>query len=485
MKTPFVSAPSVRFLLGLAVAFAGALRPAHAEETVLLTPQQVDELMGPIALYPDALVALILPASTIPADIVLAQRYLSSGGDPEQIDYQPWNESVKGLARYPMLIQWLDENLTWTRQLGSAFVNQPDDLMNSVQRLRARAKANGTLTSTPQQKLVLDGDVIEIVPAQPDVIYVPYYDPTLVYGGPVYYGAPPYVTFGVGFSVGYWLSYDCNWHKHVIVVGDRHHNWHTNHDWKHHPAPAGRPNYGKNWRPWTPPANRTPYTRSDTYRSYPGGVVRPRPLARGPNDASRDRRPDGSSQRGDNNGRSNDHNRAPTSSGNSGWTQPSPDHRPPSNSGSRPDSRPQTSGGMRTSKRTNPSAGPQPSSANPQQPLVPAPPAAAATSDPQPRQPRSHSPGRTNPSPGPQPIPPSTRPLPAVPMPLPPAATPNPQSRQASPQAPGMRPPPLPQSPGTQSVQPPPPPQAKPVAPPPIKSPPRDNPRDDKPDVQR
>ncbi len=268
MKSPFASTPSLRVLLALVLACAGArCGNARAQVTPPLNPDQIDQLMGPIALYPDALVALILPASTVPTDIVLAQRYLSGGGDPEQIDNQPWNDSVKGLARYPMLIQWLDENLTWTQQLGGAFLNQPDAIMESVQRLRVRARANGTLTSTPQQKLVLDGDVIEIVPAQPDVIYVPYYDPNLVYGQPGYYGGPPYVTFGVGFAAGYWLAYDFNWHSHVVVVGDRHHNWSEHHDWDHHSGPSGKPNYGNNWHPWTPPVRP------------PSPDSRPRPLS--------------------------------------------------------------------------------------------------------------------------------------------------------------------------------------------------------------
>src|ERR1700709_803502 len=120
MKVPFTFVPSLRFLLGFILAFAGLTPESRADVDPQLGAQQVDQLMGPIALYPDALVAIILPASTFPDDIVQAQQYLSSGGSPDQIDYQNWNESVKALARYPTLVQWLDENMAWTQQLGTA-----------------------------------------------------------------------------------------------------------------------------------------------------------------------------------------------------------------------------------------------------------------------------------------------------------------------------------------------------------------------------
>ncbi|MBC8010725.1 MAG: DUF3300 domain-containing protein, partial [Burkholderiales bacterium] len=98
--------------------------PAEPEKT-LLTPSQLDELLAPIALYPDPLVAIILPAATFPTDVVMAARYLKAGGDPEGIDDQSWDDSVKALARYPDVVKWMDENLAWTQQVGAAFVVQP------------------------------------------------------------------------------------------------------------------------------------------------------------------------------------------------------------------------------------------------------------------------------------------------------------------------------------------------------------------------
>ncbi|MEO6873709.1 MAG: DUF3300 domain-containing protein [Opitutaceae bacterium] len=296
MKFSLVPRSGLALLLGIALVSTSSLRSQTTPTAVIegqLTPEQVDQLLGPIALYPDALVALILPAATTPGDIVLAERYLANGGDPDQIDNQQWSDSVKGLARYPVLMKWLDDNLAWAQQLGSAFLNQPDEVMNSVQRLRAIAKANGSLNSTAQQKLVLDGSEIEIVPAQPDVIYVPYYDPSLVYGAPGYYSAYPYVTFGAGLSVGYWLNYDVNWRNRVIWIGDRRHNWHERQGWAHHPGPGpggGTSNNG--WRPWKPPVTRPPFA------PHPGGrprpdyqVPRPRPFPGSPSNPPHDPRP--------------------------------------------------------------------------------------------------------------------------------------------------------------------------------------------------
>ena len=297
-----------RCLLVLCLGLVLPLRSQDAPSDAPLTPPQVDQLLGPIALYPDALIALILPASTTPGDIVLVQRYLAAGGDPGQVDSQPWNESVRALARYPMLIKWLDENLTWTQQLGQTFINQPDEVMTAVQRLRTRAKASGALTSTAQQKLVLDGDIIEIVPAQPDVIYVPYYDPNVVYGGlpPGYYYDRPYLTFGIGLPIGFWLSYDFNWRQRTVWVGDRHHNWreYPHGDWNHHYGESGHSTPG-NWRRWQPPANRPPYARPSSLptRSEP---YRPAPLPGSPTYPPHDARP-----RSDSHDRDFDHARPP------------------------------------------------------------------------------------------------------------------------------------------------------------------------------
>ena len=146
--------------------------PAAAESVPSkLPPEALNQLLAPIALYPDALVALILPASTVPSDLVLAARYISSNGDPAQIVNQPWDDSVKSLARYPDVVKWMDQNLEWTTQVGDAFLNQPADVMNTIQQLRVQAIAAGTLVDCPQQRVVKERDCIRIVPAEPDLIY--------------------------------------------------------------------------------------------------------------------------------------------------------------------------------------------------------------------------------------------------------------------------------------------------------------------------
>ena len=184
-----------------------------------LPPEALNQLLAPVALYPDALIALILPASTAPSDVVLAARYLSSNGDPAQVANQPWDESVKSLVRYPDVLKWMDQNLEWTTQVGVAFLDQPADVMNAIQQLRAQAIAAGNLVDCPQQKIVKEETCVRIVPAEPELIYVPRYDPEVVYVRPYEPYLGPALTFGVGFAVGSWLNYDCDWPRRQGVCG--------------------------------------------------------------------------------------------------------------------------------------------------------------------------------------------------------------------------------------------------------------------------
>jgi hypothetical protein len=188
----------------------------------------LDRMLAPVALYPDPLLAQLLPAATMPEQVVLADRYLREGGNLNLVDAQPWDNSLKALARYPAILRMLDENLAWTTDLGQAFLNQPADVMDSVQRLRAQARDVGNLQSTPQQTVVVSGGIIEIVPTSPQVIYVPVYQPEVVYVHPPPGPGRLYISFGAGLVVGPWLNHDCDWHRHEVLV------WH--HD---HPRPAG------------------------------------------------------------------------------------------------------------------------------------------------------------------------------------------------------------------------------------------------------
>lgn len=250
----------------------------QTQASAAFTPDQLDQLLGPIALYPDALIALILPASAMPSDVVLAARYLQGGGDVSQIENQPWDDSVVALAHYPDVIAWMDQNLAWTQQLGSAFVAQQADVMQSIQHLRAEARDAGTLVATPQQDVIVDGDTISIVPAQPDVIYVPRYDPDVVYyvpsGYPGYRYPENFITFGTGFSTGLWMTYDLDWgHRRVWVVDhhDRRYDWRNSRDWRH-PIFPGRPGYVRDpeRHPWNPPPNFRPPPRPAGPPAVPG-----------------------------------------------------------------------------------------------------------------------------------------------------------------------------------------------------------------------
>jgi hypothetical protein len=209
-----------------------------------LAAAQLDQLLGPIALYPDPLIAQILPASTLPTQIVLADRYVTGGGDPSQIGQQPWDPSVQALARYPTVLKWMDDNLNWTTDLGQAFINQQPDVMVSIQRLRTSASNVGNLQSTPQQQVVNEGGEIEIVPADPQVIYVPVYQSDQVYYQTC--DGSPFITFGIGFPMGLWLDCDFDWGRHNLIVWGRDHPRPSN--WWHEPPRQRDMGHTKVWR---------------------------------------------------------------------------------------------------------------------------------------------------------------------------------------------------------------------------------------------
>jgi hypothetical protein len=198
----------------------------------------VDALVAPIALYPDPLVALILPASTAPADISAAAAYLVQYGDMTRLDSQPWDTSVRSLAHYPRVLEWMADNMAWTQALGSAFLSSPSDVMDAVQRMRARALAAGTLASAPQQVVYSSNGIIAIYPAQPGFLYVPAYDDGVVYSDGPYDGyAGPFIGFGEPYPAGDWLSFYFDWGGHRLWSGDR--NLWNGHDGWQPPRPGG------------------------------------------------------------------------------------------------------------------------------------------------------------------------------------------------------------------------------------------------------
>ena len=214
------------------VATAPAVQPAQAD------PQQLQQLVAPIALYPDELVAEVLAASTYPTEVVQANRWLQQNSTLKdqqlatEVDKQPWDASVKALTEFPSVLANMDKNLSWTSSLGDAYVNQQQDVMEAIQVLRDRAKQAGNLNTTSQQNVIQQGPTIVIEPADPQVVYVPEYDPWLVYGEPIgtwpgwyrypgLYLAGPGIAFGFGFGIGFFGGFGWGWH-------------HWRYDWHHH-----------------------------------------------------------------------------------------------------------------------------------------------------------------------------------------------------------------------------------------------------------
>lgn len=198
--------------------------PQYAQQS----PEQLQQLVAPIALYPDSLVAQVLAASTFPEQVVEADRWVQSHPNlkgealGQAVDKEPWDPSVKALAAFPSVLGNMDKNLSWTSSLGDAYYNQQQDVMDAVQVMRQRAQQAGNLKSTPQQTVTTQGSTVVIDPAESDVVYVPAYDPWVVYGGPIvawpgWYPYPgiwydgPYLSFGVGFGIGFFGGFGWGW----------------------------------------------------------------------------------------------------------------------------------------------------------------------------------------------------------------------------------------------------------------------------------
>ena len=225
----------------LALTFACFLSCSHASatperaaavqgEAVLQeSPEQLQQVVAPIALYPDALVAQILAASTYPTEIVDADRWMQQHSDlkgeplAQAVNQQSWDPSVKALTQFPSVLASMDRNLSWTSALGDAYVNQQQAVLDAVQTMRGRAQQAGNLKTTPQETVSREGQTIVIEPANPEVVYVPAYDPWVVFGSPLVaypgwvplagvYGVGPGISFGVGFGVGLFAGFGWGWH---------------------------------------------------------------------------------------------------------------------------------------------------------------------------------------------------------------------------------------------------------------------------------
>jgi hypothetical protein len=238
-----------------------------ASDSAPLTPQQLDELVAPVALYDDSLLADVLTASTYPLEVVEAQRWIA---DPDNaalkgdalsaaLDDMDWDPSVKSLVPFPRVLQTLDNHLEWTQRLGEAFLAQQSDVMDAVQRLRHRAEASGTLKSSPQEAVGSDGDDVTIAPPPSEEVYVPDYDPWCAYGpwtyapDPALYFVPPdagacYDNYALGWEDGIYLPFNYwdwgyfDWHHHHLRIRHDHYDrFHSGHEgtgdvWHHDPA---------------------------------------------------------------------------------------------------------------------------------------------------------------------------------------------------------------------------------------------------------
>jgi hypothetical protein len=171
---------------------------------VLFSQEELDQMLAPIALYPDSLLVQMLMAATYPMEVVSADRWIGANkgltGDQlaTALEQQPWDPSVKSLVNFPSVLGMMDQKLDWTQRLGDAFLSQQDQVMATIQKLRAAAQTQGTLQTTAQQRVITQGQTIVIEPVNPQVVYVPAYDPGVVYGPWWYPAYPPYPYYPVG-----------------------------------------------------------------------------------------------------------------------------------------------------------------------------------------------------------------------------------------------------------------------------------------------
>jgi hypothetical protein len=218
------------------------------------SPGPLDQLVAPIALYPDPLIAQILAAAIYPIEIVEAERWMQQGSSLDEaafgqaVDQQAWDPSVKALTQFPSILANMDRNLAWTSALGEAYANQPQAVMDAIQALRRRAEQAGTLKSTPQETVMTQAQTIAIEPASPDFVYVPEYDPWGVYGASVdaYPNWDPYpglfldgpgYWFDAGVGIGVFGGFAWGWHHWGT-------DWHGRRmTYNHSPYIAHRPGF--------------------------------------------------------------------------------------------------------------------------------------------------------------------------------------------------------------------------------------------------
>ena len=273
-----------------------------AEQAPKIPNDQLDSLVAPIALYPDPLLAQVLVASTYPLEIIQLQQWLEKHKDlkdkalVDAVQKQDWDPSIQAMAALPDAVKQLAENIKWTTDLGNAFLAQQSDVMDAVQRMRMKAKNAGNLKSTEQQKVetkvVESRTVVVIEPASPQVVYVPSYNPVVVYGPPVYpyppiaYPPPGYyaagmaLSFGMGVAMG--AAWGGGWGYHAgwgssynNITINNNNNFINNSNRQNVNRPANQPARGgsNNWQHNPQHRGGAPYSNKATANKY-GGTAR-------------------------------------------------------------------------------------------------------------------------------------------------------------------------------------------------------------------
>ena len=272
---------------------------------------ELEKLVAPIALYPDPLLATMLPASVYPLEIVQAARLVADTNNLAKLDEQPWDDNVKAVARVPDAIKRLNDDLTWTMELGDAFLAQDKDVMDAIQSMRGKAQKAGTLQTSPQQivtvtnmivektveqkVVVVTNTVVQIQPASSTVVYVPTYNPYTVYYPPPSYVYNPYaplVTFAAGVAMGAIIANNCNWyhggcyHGNLNINVNNNYNFNQNNNFNQNKninrnANANQTSSGGGQK-WQPDQNRlsksgspSATTRSAEARGYGSGGAKP------------------------------------------------------------------------------------------------------------------------------------------------------------------------------------------------------------------
>jgi len=258
----------------------GQEQPSAQPTVQPLSAEQLEQLVAPIALYPDTLVAQVLAASTYPAQVAEADQWRQAQGDasPYEIaggaDVQNWDPSVKALTAFPQVLAEMDGNLGWMTDLGNAYYNQPQDLLEAVQGMRQRAEAAGNLQSTPQEQVSNDQGNLELAPVNPQMVYVPMYNPWGVYGQPI----SPYPGFSqLGALGSFFGSSPIRYGLGIAMTAFSHTTW-------------GWPGWGLNWLLQSVLFHQVPYSSHGNMvagRGLPQGGLRAGPaqgaIARMPN----------------------------------------------------------------------------------------------------------------------------------------------------------------------------------------------------------